>query len=383
MEHGADNWRVPDWNRADRVLISGKLPGRLEDCSDPVGALLYLGVRSRSRCLQWRLGRRSVGLGGCLRDLVKARREAVASFGGGITGWLRSPSGLHTNLTKQLALLAERHHRLSAPQKVRIPGGGFDAVRGPGWRKHLAEHARQLRKNGALLIVHGSQADGSTTAFSDIDMLMVGETANHQHMRHKSVIEDIVLQADPLQHHGLFFAEREDMSTYWQMELPMITLQRAVVPGEQAELDMRIIQEPYGAAVALLGSVRSWERTLAGQVRIRGLWDWKFRISQMLLIPSLLLAAGSAFVYKGDSFLLARGLYSDAAWEAVRALTHIREIWSGDYDREPYLRETGRRFGRLANDPVEVPPKLAIWPDDEFRGAATLFLRETLDLAGL
>jgi hypothetical protein len=119
--------------------------------------------------------------------------------------------------------------------------------------------------------------------------------------------------------------------------------------------------------------------------RPRGLWDWKFKVSQFLIIPTLVAATGGCRVYKGDSFGLLKPLYSDSAWNTIEKLTNVRAKWpaSKTLNLAHYRTERLRCWGQVFHDPARVPDAIALWKCSDFLQSAGSFLDESLELVNL
>jgi predicted nucleotidyltransferase len=373
--------RIPQWTDADKTLIAGKIPRLFDNCSDPVGAKLYLALKSRQRLLEWRLGKYPKGL---IDKVWLWRRfyQEAAPLLGVLPTWVR-PGDLYKTISERVREVSTAEGHLSKPRDILIKGACPALKERLDWWIRFSEYAGKLRPLGGLLIVLGSQADGRTTPFSDIDVLIIGQHKHAEHINLKKAIEDMLLDIDPLQHHGVFFVEKSDLETYWQLQMPFETLMRAMTCDSDVVIQVRTVAEPYGSAATILSFVRVWESLMAGDSGIRGLWDWKYRLSQLMLIPTLLLAVGNLYVYKGDSFSMAKDLYSDIAWKTIEAATTVRDGWPTDYSRDAYLSQPERRFGQLKSDAAPVPARIAIWQDKHFRDNAKRFLKETRILANL
>ena len=59
-----------------------------------------------------------------------------------------------------------------------------------------------------------------------------------------------------------------------------------------------------------------------------GVFFAKYFISQLLLVPALLLAFKGNYIYKRESFSLAKKLYSAEAWMSIEIASKIRSQWN-------------------------------------------------------
>ena len=63
----------------------------------------------------------------------------------------------------------------------------------------------------------------------------------------------------------------------------------------------------------------------------------KYFISQLLLVPALFLATRGIYIYKRDSFGLAKKYYSQNAWRCIEIATEFRKTWDQTNISQGYL----------------------------------------------
>ena len=247
--------------------------------------------------------------------------------------------------------------------------------------------AREIDACGGQLILQGSQADRQTTPFSDIDLIVFGDLASTELQRHCFQLDQIILRADPLQHHGVFRYSHEMLKRYSESVLPLATLDCATTFERPLNTSIQILNDRYSPAATLRSFVYGLRSVLDDALKIRGMWDWKFKVSQFLLLPTLLAAVLGDYIYKGASFEYAREMYSTNAWLTIVELTRVRAEWPALEIESPafveYLSRGERVLGQLQDDPWAVPAAIASWRDSKFVVNGKKFLSETLDLAGL
>ncbi len=378
LDHGLSLER-PVWNSADiQLLKTGKQ--NLNPCSEFVQARIFLAykiffnlarIEADPTLLSGRPGwKRKVKL------VVVARHL----FGNRCIFWS------HGNLKENcLRFLTETAETVEAPLATLTmeseKSRSLSNLGGP-WPQ-IVQIAMDLETRGATLILQGSQADRTTTPFSDIDLVLFGDHADSVHRRLKSELDSIILTADPLQHHGVFFYDNNLQNCYSESILPLNTFRHSVALAKPAKLAFRVLNDKYSPASSLWSSAQVLKGFLNGETSIRGLWDWKFKISQFLMMPTLLAAVLGEYIYKGDSFVITAPLFSDPARQAIEELTRVRNEWCGAVVPDQYVHKTSRLLGRLDHDPSPVPDRLASWKNPRFVQQAHSFLDESLNLAGL
>jgi len=368
----------PSWTLADIALVQGRVvdPRRSHD---PIGAKIFLGCRARRRLTRLALGIRPTGVRATAWLFRQVVREATALLGLSVVKGISAES-LHRLLTAELGALGIRAERLSEETHLHLPEQRAH-TEGP-WPA-LGVLGKRVQQMGGTLILHGSQADGLTTAFSDFDLLLLVDPWTPGLKSIIDEVENVILAEDPLQHHGVLVASSATLPAYWPSVLPLETLSRAAVLGSERQLTFRVLDEPFGAANLLYGMLRAAHALVVAPEPVRGLWDWKFKVSQVLLIPTLVLATLGRPLYKGDSFSAAQPLFSSDAWHCIRQLSEVRRDWPDDYPCSHYARQKERRFGRLTDDPAAVHEGIAAFRRPGFRTSLDLLISEVKMLVGL
>lgn len=374
--------QIPSWNQEDLRLINRGL-ANAQDCSSPDDARVFIGNRLLAELERIRAGQ--LQLSGLAKLKRRAKHILLAKqlFGLGCAVW--NAVKLRTECEHILGQWAfERGQQRS----VSIDSKEFQSLlkSNPLQWEPVLHLSQELRSNGAILILQGSYGDDTTTAFSDIDFVLFGDLESPNHVRLKEQLDKVVLKADPLQHHGVFFYPDPVRSRYSESILPLDTFQNSTTICSPVDLDFLVLNDRYSPAATLKSFVNVVRSFLQGNLKVRGMWDWKFKISQFLLIPALLAATRGDYLYKGDSFSAMAPLYSDCAWSTINDLTYVRNVWdvsSQDSDSAEYLDDTDRILGRIKQDHWEVPDKLSLWKQPNFSDNASRFLTETLTLAGL
>ena len=241
----------------------------------------------------------------------------------------------------------------------------------PEWFHQLKNFGRTLSKQGALLLVQGSYADGQFTPYSDLDLVVIGDLFSQEVRKTISRLEKLILEIDPLQHHGVQLMDSSCLEAYWQMDLPVETIKKSKSFIDEPYLlrFKKIIEESYGAKSSVINTLEAIERFLQKENKQEiGLWAWKYFLSQLMLLPTLFLEAIGKYVYKAYSFELAQEYFSETAWYAMEAATKARNEWPDEYDRNYYLkeRETVRQPVKLDKDQAINYRNIALWSDSRF-----------------
>lgn len=209
---------------------------------------------------------------------------------------------------------------------------------------------RELRRDGVGFYLHGSLATGEVTDYSDCDTFLV--LRDHAvtdadallHLRRRLVGSLRTLKAfDPYQHHGHFVVSETDLSAYPEPFLPLAALRRAVTLAGAQRLRIvtraaedYAIRQCHTVASAIAAQTRQDPRRWSGH-------DLKLFLSQLMLLPALVLGATGRFVYKRDSFALARPLFGADDWASIEWASRLRLRWPSS---TPYLA-LSRALARL------------------------------------
>ena len=374
----------PQWNPEDIKLISSGL-ANTSLCTSPKQAKVFLANTIISRHHRIRSGHLKLSPYSSLKKHVLLNLQTHQIFGRRSFAWSHAHG--YAKCHEYLVKLADSGDGLVRSEKVQVGQKNFEAIRnGNSFWSQIEDVSKRLDSLGATVIIQGSQSDRTTTSFSDIDLVLFGDTTDSEQQRLKKELDKLVLTADPLQHHGIFFYDIESQNRYSESVLPLATFKCATAIVKPVELCFQVINDKYSAASILRSFVFALRRFAKGESVMRGMYDWKFKISQVLLVPALLAAVHGNYLYKGDSFSFAKNLYSSQAWATISRLTEIRSQWKIPDQVETehkYALDQGRVNGKAERDFWTVPNSLAAWKDAGFLNNTIKFLDETTSLAGL
>ncbi|MEE9338399.1 MAG: nucleotidyltransferase domain-containing protein [Methylococcaceae bacterium] len=198
----------------------------------------------------------------------------------------------------------------------------------PSFFEQLIEFNNDLETYNSTLIVQGSYADSTHISYSDLDLVIIGYLSEEvQNL--KTNIEQLLLSIDPLQHHGVFFINKNSLENYWQMDLPIQTLKKSLVLSRMSTLTINI---PYYFNEKL--SSYNWVMNFINHyptlpiTMSSGAFFAKYFLSQLLLVPVLFLASMGHYIYKRESFSYAEKYYSNEAWLCIEIASSIRTNWN-------------------------------------------------------
>jgi hypothetical protein len=193
-----------------------------------------------------------------------------------------------------------------------------------------------LEKYCSGFYLHGSLADGRITEYSDCDTLIVIRNEVARSWESLCELRQILLSTggmlrlhDPYQHHGHFVLTEMDLESYPETFLPVAALSRSVVLGGNSILSI-CPRSAEKEAIALLESMANQIGSKARMVDQMSVKDYKNFLSYVMLTPALVLGAEGKFVFKGDSFDIARARYTDEEWSVIEWATQQRADWKLD-----------------------------------------------------
>jgi hypothetical protein len=181
------------------------------------------------------------------------------------------------------------------------------------------------------LIVYGSQARGGTTAFSDVDaVLVISDHAAERSAAMRSLrprvlaAQRAVLAYQPMQHHDFeIVTPRLLRAAGAALEMPAVALveTRLVVGGRVtacfAARDRLGDPQPLRRIVGALAEITSWPTHP---------WALHGVVAMFELVPALYLQARGRAVPKAESFAIAREEFG-AAWWPYDRLNEVRQEW--------------------------------------------------------
>lgn len=229
----------------------------------------------------------------------------------------------------------------------------------------MYESMKQFRVDELVshFILHGSLATGDyVEGWSDVDTLVVvkKETINNSELlcrlRHQSFMEAWLKMVDPLCHHGLIFVSEYDLQSYpsYYMPIPAIENGMALIGGDLYIRERECKEEIRQGLLSRIALIRNahQERLLKHHDYYgeyleenyanyeNGMYQMKYYLGLISLLPAQLLGLQGRPCYKGGSFDLARPLFSDEAWKIVDKITQIRLKWGQEEKpRKEYERD--------------------------------------------
>jgi predicted nucleotidyltransferase len=222
---------------------------------------------------------------------------------------------------------------------------------------HIVEMKKFVNDNMSDLvsnfILHGSMATlDYSKGWSDVDTLVIvprdtlTNTKKLLRLRELSYeAHKFLYRVDPLQHHGLIFISDCDVSAYPSHYLPPEVLKKSVSLIEDKKIVTLNIRnskkeciEGILSRIKLIRDAKSEgifrHHAYNGEYLLEnyknsqnGMYQMKYFLGTFSILPSLVLCVLGSPCYKGDSFDIAKKIFSHEAWEVVNKVSKIRMMW--------------------------------------------------------
>jgi len=268
----------------------------------------------------------------------------------------------------------------------------------PGYLSHIQDMHRFVNENMSHLvshfILHGSMATlDYSKGWSDVDTFVVvpastlEDTKKLLELRRLSYeAHKFLYRVDPLQHHGLIYASECDLLAYPSHYLPAEVLKKSIsMMDNSSTISLNIRDSKQECARGILSRVNLIRTSIeTGVFRHHayngeylfenyknyqnGMYQMKYFLGTFSILPALLLSALGEPCYKGDSFSIARPLFSERAWEVVEKVSKIRQMWC-EKESHPYMgneipgwliEELGNNYFSIGNKMLEEIEKICL-----------------------
>lgn len=200
---------------------------------------------------------------------------------------------------------------------------------------YLSEH---LEEDLTGAYVHGSLGTYEEVAYSDFDALVIlkdevfgSPTRLARSARKLSCARTIMLDFDPLQHHGWFVLSEADLRYYCNSYFPAELYSHAKSLFNDKGLELKISLRESNSEIE-----KAFEKmadTIIRKIENRryptNVYQLKSLLSQFMLLPTLYIQARDGRgIYKKESFDLARIDFDSEEWAIMDEVSEIRADWS-------------------------------------------------------
>ncbi len=236
-------------------------------------------------------------------------------------------------LSDQYNLLGGQSQETRSKVEIDVPlyeGGNVHVHR-------MADALASIRDHLVGAFIHGSIGSCEEVPYSDFDglvilsnSLMADSTRLEEVARHLRRTQSIMIDYDPLQHHGWFVLTELDLAQYCEAYFPLALFEHAKVIPCTAPL--RLEFSPRDSTAECVAFIRELSASLTRQAaagsRPDTMYELKSFLSRVMLLPAAFLQArdGSG-VWKRDSFDLAEKYFDANCWFCIDQATVIRDRW--------------------------------------------------------
>lgn len=186
------------------------------------------------------------------------------------------------------------------------------------------------------VLVHGSLATNEEINFSDFDGLIIVKDnwlKSRELVNFKRDSFKIILEFDPLQHHGWFQLKKSELNNYPNNYLPLSVLKNSkLIFPEVKEMELNIrLNDFIDYKQPLSKILYSLEERISLGWRPRNIFQLKSFLSQVMLIPCLFYSVlNERGIFKRESFEAVRPYFSDEEWMPIKLCTKARMNWEYD-----------------------------------------------------
>lgn len=237
------------------------------------------------------------------------------------------------------------------------------------------------------VIIHGSLGTNEDINFSDFDGLLIVKDnwlKSKELTNFKKESFRIILDYDPLQHHGWFQLKESDLENYPNNYLPLSVLQNSKLIFPKAkEIKFNIqLADFVDYKKSLFNVLSSIEKRLASNWKPKNMFQLKSFLSQIMLVPCLFYSAlNNKGIFKRESFAAIEPLFSNEEWNPIRQCSKARLNWEYDLNfiQKNFMVRPERIFRKLTKKVISPRidyKKFDYVTDDNFRNQLSLFIEK-------
>lgn len=199
----------------------------------------------------------------------------------------------------------------------------------------LSEH---LKDDIIGAYVHGSLGIGEEVAYSDFDALAILKIEVFESTerligvaRKLNRARKIMLDYDPLEHHGWFVLTELDLKFYCDAYFPIELFQyaKSLFDNKGLELEISLRESSFETRRAFEKMAEAVIRKIENRQYPVNMYQLKSLLSQFMLLPALYLQVKNGKgIFKRESFDKAKIDFDSADWSIMDEVSNIRDNWN-------------------------------------------------------
>lgn len=215
------------------------------------------------------------------------------------------------------------------------------------------------------IIVHGSFGDFTYNEFSDLEVTIVlsgnigrSQDEGRRHLANiRSLVNQVIVEVDPIQHHGAFFLSREQVESYSEAELPLCVYEKAwsLRDSTLGFNVVKSISELRGESrIKLLNTLKKLDNYEANFFNYgKGLYAIKRVLSNFLMVPVFYYQSKGIECCKSEAISKALEDFPQEYRQLIMVATQIRNEWPAT---PPWVRKLRSKLvrDRIPNGPVDL-----------------------------
>jgi len=198
---------------------------------------------------------------------------------------------------------------------------------------YLKEH---LATDLLCAVAHGSIATDEQISYSDFDGLVIirnevfSNEARIKHVaEHLSKSYSLMIQGDPLQHHGWFVLTEKDISNWPAYYFPPVVFNYSKsLLNDTLQLKIQNNVSAGDSKTSLTRMAATINKTLLKHNFPDNAYQLKSLLSEFMLLPTLFMQAMTGQgIYKKQSFTEAKNHIDPEVWKVMDKISEIRSSW--------------------------------------------------------
>jgi hypothetical protein len=193
-----------------------------------------------------------------------------------------------------------------------------------------------LKYDFIWIYLHGSQADNTSTAFSDYDDLIIIDTAKFTKSNINKIKKALMkidlrfCKNDFLQHHGHWIITRQMLLNYDASYMPLSVLNKSNIISGPSEIDYALNKTitNQGLKKNIINTIKYIKIFYSKFAKNRiNIYNLKRLAGNYVLIPPMLFQLKNIYINKAEAIKMSNKLFSPQAMKCIEWSTYCRDNW--------------------------------------------------------